>query len=73
MDHEFIENEYLPSFYHDGPSDGYRLTRLKMKNPILQMDTNHCDFCDEINAKGALGKASLFDTFLDNCVGDNLP
>ena len=60
FDHEFIENEYLPSFYHNGPSNGYRLTRLKMKNQILQMDTNHCDFCDEINAKGTLGKGSIF-------------
>ena len=56
LDHEFIENEYLPSFYHNGPSNGYRLTRMKMKNQILQMDTNHCDFCDEIKAKGTLGK-----------------
>ena len=53
-DFEFIQNQFLPGFYHDAPS-GYRLTRIKMSNANLQMHTNDCDFCAEANAGGSLG------------------
>ena len=55
VEHEFIQNQFLPSFYHDGPSNGYRNTRLKMNNGNLELNTNNCDFCADINASGSLG------------------
>ena len=54
-DHEFIHEELLPSFYHNGPSDGYRVTQVKMSNKVLGMRTYDCDFCTAINDNGNLG------------------
>ena len=54
-DHEFIHAEILPSFYHNGPSDGYRVTQLMMSNNVLKMNTYDCDFCTSINDNGNLG------------------
>ena len=55
-DHEFIHAEILPSFYHNGPSDGYRVTQLMMSNNVLKMNTYDCDFCTSVNDNGNLGK-----------------
>ena len=52
---EFIQNQFLPSFYHNGPTDGYRNTRIKMTHGNLEMYTSNCDFCADINAGGSLG------------------
>ena len=52
---EFIQNQFLPSFYHNGPTDGYRNTRIKMTHGNLEMHTSNCDFCADINAGGSLG------------------
>ena len=52
---EFIQNQFLPSFYHNGPTSGYRNTRIKMTHGNLEMHTNNCDFCADINAVGSLG------------------
>ena len=53
--HEFIQNQFLPGFYHDGPTSGYRNTRIKLNNGNLQMHTNNCDYCADVNAGGNLG------------------
>ena len=52
---EFIQNQFLPSFYHNGPTGGYRNTRIKMTHGSLEMHTGNCDFCDDVNAGGSLG------------------
>ena len=54
-DFEFINNQFLPGLYHDGPTDGFRQTKIKMVNGNLEMLTNNCDFCAEVNAGGSLG------------------
>ena len=54
-DHEFIWSEILPSFYHNGPSDGYRVTQLMVNQNTLKMNTYDCDFCETINNNGDLG------------------
>ena len=54
-EHEFIQNQFLPGFYHDGPTGGYRLARIKMTNGNLEMHTSNCDFCADVNAGGSLG------------------
>ena len=57
--HEFIQNEFLPSFYHNGPSGGYRNTRIKINRNNLEMRTVGCDFCADVNAQGSLGSFGL--------------
>ena len=53
--HEFIHNEVLPGFYSDGPTDDYRIFRLKIRNGNIIFDTNKCDFCETLNGLGNLG------------------
>ena len=55
IDHEFINAEILPSFYHQVGND-YRVTQLMMSNNILKMNTfTNCAFCTSINDNGDLG------------------
>ena len=54
-EHEFIPNQFLPSLYHNGPTNDFRQTRIKMNNGNLEMNTNKCDFCSDVNAAGGLG------------------